>query len=228
MVTRKCPALPSTFSTSERVWTRIFACLWISTILGERMHMEQSLVGNVLSSCAMCPPIVGSRSIRWTMIPWFARSSAAWMPETPAPMTTTSPMGIFPAKPHIGLRIFEDVFTLRRSSLPEHLPGYSEHDRPGRDLHALGHDCSCTDQGIFPHDSAVQYDRAHPDQHPVPDRAAMEDRPVPYGYVTPERGREPGAGMDNAVVLDVRPVADGDPVFVGPDDRAKPDTDIRS
>src|SRR5208337_1532198 len=144
MVTRKCPDSPSTFSTSVRVWILIFACLWTSTIFGERMHIEQSLVGNVLSSCAMWPPIVGSRSIRWTTIPWFARSSAAWMPLIPAPMTTTSPMGIFPGQPHIGLGIFKDVFTLRRSGLFEHPPRAPKHDGPGRDLHAFGDYGPCT------------------------------------------------------------------------------------
>ena len=29
--------------------------------------MEQSFVGNVLSSCAMWPPMVGSLSTRWTI-----------------------------------------------------------------------------------------------------------------------------------------------------------------
>ena len=52
-----------------REWGMIsmFKCLPHSTSLGERMHMEQSFVGNVLSSCAMCPPMLehlGIQSLR--------------------------------------------------------------------------------------------------------------------------------------------------------------------
>ena len=54
---------------------------------GVRMHAEQSNVGKVLSNCAMCPPIDGSRSTRYTWNPAFAISSADWIPAMPPPTT---------------------------------------------------------------------------------------------------------------------------------------------
>ncbi len=40
----------------------MFGLCAASTIFGVSMHAEQSSVGNVLSSCAMRPPIVGDFS----------------------------------------------------------------------------------------------------------------------------------------------------------------------
>ena len=51
--------------------------------------MEQSLVGKVLSSCAITPPMLGFFSIRETSIPISAKSSAAWIPAIPPPITAT-------------------------------------------------------------------------------------------------------------------------------------------
>ena len=55
----KSPFSPSTLSTSVYVRISIFGCRPTSTSLGESIHMEQSLVGKVLSSWAMCPPMLG-------------------------------------------------------------------------------------------------------------------------------------------------------------------------
>jgi hypothetical protein len=49
------------FSIGE---TSIFGCRPTSTSLGERIHMEQSLVGKVLSSWAIWPPMLGAFSTR--------------------------------------------------------------------------------------------------------------------------------------------------------------------
>jgi hypothetical protein len=54
----------------------------------------------------------------------------------------------------------------------------------------------------------------------------MKDCPVTNGHIAPDCCWKPGAGMDDAIVLDIRPVTYDNPVFVGPDDRAKPDPDI--
>src|SRR3990172_4356883 len=59
--TSKLPTKPFTDCTSEYDIRRIFGCWATSTILGVRIQEEQSRVGNVLSSCAMRPPMVGSR-----------------------------------------------------------------------------------------------------------------------------------------------------------------------
>ena len=63
-VTLKSPASPSTLSTSVNVRISIFGCRPTSTSLGERIHIEQSLVGKVLSSWAIWPPMLGPFSTR--------------------------------------------------------------------------------------------------------------------------------------------------------------------
>jgi hypothetical protein len=63
-VTSKLPFSPETLSTSVYVRTSMFGCRPTSTSLGERIHIEQSFVGNVLSSWAIWPPIDGSFSTR--------------------------------------------------------------------------------------------------------------------------------------------------------------------
>ncbi len=69
----------------------MLGCRSHSMNLGDSMHMEQSLVGKVLSSWAILPPMVGARSTRKTRKPEVARSRAAWMPLIPPPTTITSP-----------------------------------------------------------------------------------------------------------------------------------------
>jgi len=62
--TVKFPASPSTLLTSVKVRTSILGCRPTSTSLGESIHMEQSLVGKVLSSWAIWPPMEGDFSTR--------------------------------------------------------------------------------------------------------------------------------------------------------------------
>ena len=64
MSTEKLPASPLISVISERVSSEMFMCRPTSTSLGEIIHMEQSLVGNVLSSWAMVPPMAGVDSTR--------------------------------------------------------------------------------------------------------------------------------------------------------------------
>ena len=54
------------------------------------MHPEQSSVGNVLSSCAIRPPILGVFSTRYTLCPSSARSRDACIPAIPPPITSAS------------------------------------------------------------------------------------------------------------------------------------------
>ena len=63
-VTLKSPASPLIPSISVYVRTSIFGCRPTSTSLGESIHIEQSLVGNVLSSWAMWPPMLGPFSTK--------------------------------------------------------------------------------------------------------------------------------------------------------------------
>ncbi len=61
------------------------------------MHCEQSRVGKVSESWLMWPPIEDSFSTSTTSAPPSARSSAAWMPAIPPPITR--------ARRSIGMRI---------------------------------------------------------------------------------------------------------------------------
>ena len=77
-----------------------------STSFGETIHIEQSLVGKVLSSWVIIPPMVGDFSTRLTLYPLSARSREAWMPAIPAPITITEPIfpfRVFSAMPLIRL-----------------------------------------------------------------------------------------------------------------------------
>src|SRR4030042_4017868 len=76
-VTLKFPASPSTRSTSVYVKTSMLGCRPTSTSLGASIQMEQSLVGKVLSSWAIWPPMAGALSTRETLKPAVARSRAA-------------------------------------------------------------------------------------------------------------------------------------------------------
>ena len=67
IVAVKAPGSPSRPASSELVTISTLRCRPTSTSFGERMHIEQSLVGKVLSSCAMWPPRAGDFSTRWTL-----------------------------------------------------------------------------------------------------------------------------------------------------------------
>ena len=54
------------------------------------MHAAQSSVGNVLSNCAILPPIVDSRSTTNTSCPAPAISRAACSPAMPPPTTSVA------------------------------------------------------------------------------------------------------------------------------------------
>src|SRR5271169_1018310 len=91
--TVKFPGWPSICSTSLKVRISMSLCLPISTRRGAMVHMAQSLVGKVLSSCAITPPIAALRSDRYTLIPPLARSRAACIPPIPPPTTSAAPTG---------------------------------------------------------------------------------------------------------------------------------------
>src|SRR4030042_6443906 len=66
-VTLKFPASPATLSTSVYVRISILGFRPTSTSLGASIQMEQSLVGKVLSSWAIWPPMAGALSTRETL-----------------------------------------------------------------------------------------------------------------------------------------------------------------
>src|SRR4030042_3285950 len=72
----KSPSWPSSASSSALVIISMLGCLPTSISLGEIMHMEQSLVGKVLSNWAILPPMDVASSTRYTLKPELARSKA--------------------------------------------------------------------------------------------------------------------------------------------------------
>ena len=66
ILTLKSPAEPSMDSISAYVMISILRCRPTSTSLGEIIHMVQSLVGNVLSSWDITPPMAAFFSTRYT------------------------------------------------------------------------------------------------------------------------------------------------------------------
>jgi len=63
-VTSKLPCSPSTDSISLLVRKSMFMCRPTSTSTGEMIHMAQSLVGKVLSSQDIIPPMYGDCSTK--------------------------------------------------------------------------------------------------------------------------------------------------------------------
>ena len=88
--TTKFPTDPLISCTSEYVNNSTFGWRKHSIIFGARMHIEQSIVGKVLSSCAILPPMLGDFSTRYTLKPLLARSNEACMPDIPPPITNTA------------------------------------------------------------------------------------------------------------------------------------------
>ena len=68
----------------------MFGCRDTSLNFGVRIHALQSSVGNVLSICAIRPPMEGDFSRSVTLKPWAAISRAACIPATPPPTTSAS------------------------------------------------------------------------------------------------------------------------------------------
>jgi len=62
--TVKSPGWPLMLSTSVIVRMSMLRWRPVSTNLGDMMHIAQSLVGNVLSSWAIVPPMAGPESVR--------------------------------------------------------------------------------------------------------------------------------------------------------------------
>ncbi len=90
-ITWKFPSSPSTLFISAPIISSMLECLPALTSFGARMHIAQSLVGKVLSSCVMVPPMLGDSSSRYTLNPESARSSDACIPAIPPPTTSTAP-----------------------------------------------------------------------------------------------------------------------------------------
>ena len=73
---------------------------------------------------------------------------------------------------------------------------------------------------------AVEHDRAHADQRLGADRAAMQDDVVADHAIRPDGHRETQVGVQRRIVLDLRALAEFDPLVVAAQHRAEPDAAI--
>jgi hypothetical protein len=80
----------------------------------------------------------------------------------------------------------------------------------------------------FPDACAIQYDRTHSYEHLIGYRTTMQDRPMTDRDIPAKGYRKTPAGMHNAVILDIGPVPDNNPVLISPHYGPEPDTDLLS
>src|SRR5262249_44581781 len=73
---------------------------------------------------------------------------------------------------------------------------------------------------------AVEHDGAHADEAVGADAAAVQHDVVADDAVRPDREREPGIGMQGAIVLYLRALAELDPFVVAAQHRAEPDAGV--
>jgi len=70
-------------------------------------------------------------------------------------------------------------------------PGTPTTTDPGGIAVPLGHDCPGTEERVLADDCSVEDDGTHPHEDPVPNRAPVEDRPVPDRDLPADADREP-------------------------------------
>src|SRR5215470_17367778 len=91
---------------------------------------------------------------------------------------------------------------------------------------ALGHQRAGTDNAVLTDPRAVEHDRAHADQAVRSDRTAVQHGVVPDDTFRADRGGKSWVGMNRAIVLDLRPLTDLDPLVVAAQNRAPPDAGV--
>src|SRR3546814_6548516 len=76
--------------------------------------------------------------------------------------------------------------------------------------------------------SPVEHGRAHPDQHAIADRAAVQDRVMADRAIHPQRQRKAGVRMEHRPFLDIGAVADDDRGIVRPDRSEEHTSELQS
>jgi len=88
--TRNRPSTGSVPVTSAYVRSVMFSWWAAAAIFGVQMQLAQSRVGKTFDRPIIFPPMLALFSTTTTENPWSARSSAAWSPAIPPPMTSAS------------------------------------------------------------------------------------------------------------------------------------------
>ena len=145
-----------------------------------------------------------------------------------SPWTTAGRHVVEPVTDVAG-RVVEDRRHLGVGERAPYLAGAAHDQRARRHDHALGQQRPGRDDRITPHDGAVEDDRAHADQDPVLDRAAMDERAVADGHLVTDVGRvRPPHHVHHGAVLDVGAGADADLVDVAPHHAVHPHARLRA
>ena len=113
---------------------------------------------------------------------------------------------------------FPRNFLLR--DLADHLCRRSDHHRARRDHRFDPHKRLCADDRFRTQLNAVHDHGIHPDQSVSSDNAPMQDRTVADMTVGFDHRVTAREGMDNAIVLNIGPVANHDPAEIAPQARA--------
>src|SRR5436190_13385137 len=104
--------------------------------------------------------------------------------------------------------------------------GRADDQRPFGKALAFGDQRAGTNQAIIADPRAIEQDRAHADQTVGADRAAVEDDVMADHAIRPDRQRKTGIGMQGGVVLDLRALAEFDPLIIAAQYRTEPDTGV--
>src|SRR5262249_23573873 len=91
---------------------------------------------------------------------------------------------------------------------------------------ALGDERAGADQAVAADAGAVEHDRTHADQAVGRNGAAVQHDVVADDAVIADRQREAGIGVQRRIVLDLRALAELDPLVVAAQHRAEPDAGI--
>jgi hypothetical protein len=119
-----------------------------------------------------------------------------------------------------------DSHTHRLVHFSHDLTGHPQDQRAGRDFRPFDQDRSGPDYRASSDSDTVQKDCSHADQALVLDDAAVEDDPVPHRDPAADDAGDAWIGVDHRDILDVRLVANLDPVGVAPEDGVVPDARV--
>src|SRR5437867_3304420 len=108
-------------------------------------------------------------------------------------------------------------------------PRPSQDQASRRDHGVFGDQGTGPDDALFAYDHPVHQDRPHADQDPVLDGAAMQhDVMTDRHLIADDQRMRIVSDVQDAEILNVRPVSDLDEVHVSADDAQKPDTRLRT
>ena len=103
-----------------------------------------------------------------------------------------------------------------------YFPGIADNQGIIWDLHILRHQCSSTDDAVFPDLTAVHQNGSHTNHGIVADLTAVDDRTVSNGHMISDLHRISTAQMHYRIVLNIALSADDNGVPVAPDHRIVP------